>query len=100
MTLLNKLMMLGWKVLRQAQPCCPVIGQRHQQRVKLLPQLLDDGGQRIAEVAVFALTKTVTGHDHLTAKGGLMGIKGSEGIAAEVIQYAGEDGKAALIQLL
>jgi hypothetical protein len=55
-------MTLG-KNVGQTESLIPLIGERDELRIAVLPQMLDDGGQRIVKVFVIAAAKAVAGHD-------------------------------------
>jgi hypothetical protein len=59
----------------------PLVGERDEVRIAVLPQLLDGGGQRVVKVFVIAAAKAVTGHDDVTAKWLLGGIQVHQGCA-------------------
>ena len=62
------------KNLGQAESLIPLIGERDEIRVAMLPQLLDDSRQRIIKILVIAAAKAVTRHDDMTAECTLRGI--------------------------
>src|SRR5579864_9292512 len=65
---LEKVGMTFGKNVRQTKGLIPFIGERSQERITMLPQLLNVGRQRIVKVFVIAAAKAVARHDDVTAE--------------------------------
>ena len=64
----------------------------------MLPQLLDDGGQRVVKVFVIPAPKAIAGHGDVTAERLLGGIEAHQGGAFGRGEERGSKGVAMLLQ--
>ena len=90
---------IGGEAHVDAECLVPAIGHLGQAWVERLPQLRDDGRQRIGEVAVFAASVAVAGHHHATAEGLISRVKFSQHRALARFEQRWNDGAAAGIEL-
>src|SRR5215510_10776849 len=58
-----------WRITNfLAHRLAPTIGDRRQLRIYGCPEILDEIGQRVTEILIFSLSKTVPGHHNSTAE--------------------------------
>jgi hypothetical protein len=77
----------------------PAIGQRSQVRIERGPQRLNEGRQRVAEVAVFAATEPVPRHNDLAAEALDPTIQGRRGLALRVGEQPRQEGPTSIVQV-
>jgi hypothetical protein len=80
-----------------AESFMPFVGDRRQERIKLLAQRRDDPGQRIPEILVLSLAKTVPAHDDVAAKRFFLRVQGRERSSVRAAEQRAKPGVAAFV---
>ena len=82
--------MLGGKPPLLAQAFMPAVGDRREPWIERRAELLDQRRQRIAEIAILALTKAMPRHDDVASEFFTVVVEDGDAVALLATQQAGQ----------